>query len=97
MYKLINAFQDIELTEDELAVVTGGRSGSASIHGPHTISGGINLGQLDLHACDVCGSGTGVLATGSSGVGPFVWAFNSVNTTSGTDNIHRNNFLTVFN
>jgi hypothetical protein len=109
MNKSMDVFQDRELAMDELAIVAGSAgmgtgmttssssSPSHSVSSPGTMSGGINLGLLNLYSCDVCGPGIGVLVTGSSGVGPFVWAFNNLNTNSGANNINHNNFLTVFN
>jgi bacteriocin-like protein len=84
MYESMHTFQNRELTDDELAAITGGlTSGLTGTLDPHARVGGTNIGQMGPGACSVCRSSLGVLAIGSSGMGPFVSAFNNITINNG--------------
>jgi hypothetical protein len=78
MYERTSIFQSV-LTDDELAMITGGQLGSL---GSGFVGNGINIGQLGMGACDVCGSSLGLFTIGSA-VGPFVSAFNNITINNG--------------
>jgi hypothetical protein len=83
MYQPANTFQSGELTEDELAVVTGGLVGDLSLSLP------------SMGSCDVCGPGIGVLGIAGSGLGPFISAFNNETIYNVTNNITLNVYIMV--